>query len=84
MRLITTSALAAFIAAASVAAFAQTTGTTSATPGAQAQAPKKKACKGRAEADCTPPDCQWIAPTTTAAGKTVKGYCRKQKAAKAS
>ncbi len=82
MRIVYTAALAALIAAGATAAYAQTTGTSPSTPTqTQPTTPKKKACKGRAEADCTAPDCQWIAPTTTSAGKSVKGYCRKQKAA---
>jgi hypothetical protein len=82
MRILPTAVMAALIAAGSLSALAQTTGTAPSTT-AQAAAPKAKACKGRAEADCQAPECVWVAPTTTSAGKPKKGYCRKPPKAKA-
>jgi hypothetical protein len=83
MRIVYTALLAAALAAGPVTAFAQGTGAAPAAPAktAKTAAPKPKACKGRAEADCAAPDCQWIAASTKA-GKPVKAYCRKPAAPK--
>jgi hypothetical protein len=67
MRILSTAAIAAFMAAGAVSAYSQTT----------APAAKAKPCKGRAEADCQAPECVWVAATTTASGTQKKAYCRK-------
>jgi hypothetical protein len=69
MRILSAAILAALFTAGSVSAYAQ------APAPAPAKPAKAKSCSKRTEAECTPPDCSWTAPT----GKQKTGKCSKAK-----
>jgi hypothetical protein len=72
MRIFSAALVAAFFAAGTVAAYAET-----APAPAKAAAPAKVKCKKLAEAACVAPDCTWTPGVGSA-----KGKCTKAKKAK--
>lgn len=72
----------AIVTAFGPAAAAETPAQAAATPAKTAK--EASPCKGLAEAACVPPQCRWIGPTKTKAGKERRGYCRKAPVKKAS